>query len=357
MAKVGGTKEEKSMSGSDTQQPRSVGKGRGKGIIPQFPVLKLPQETRIHYTPWLLVRSAVGDFGTRPLPGGATFWESPDVWVTSSLGVNQPVPGEDNTVFARVTNLGREQANGVVVKFWWANPSLAITETSAHLIGIGFADIPALRSQIVKCPTPWVPVEENGGHECLLAEAYVPNFDPLTAPMDPVLDRHVGQKNEQLIIVARGKKFSVKLSAANVSPLDLRVVFDVYPLRMASVPRLIEVRTEHRRQTVLPPTSQLPLRLDFHEGSHSYVPTSEFFARRLLSFSEAETAGPTVNCLPVPLISKSQHLEAWESRVLEVSGEVPKDAPIGQTFLFRVVQRTGPIVAGGYTVAVLVGNP
>ena len=45
------------------------------------------------------------------------------------------MPGEDNTVFARVTNLGAEQANGVVVKFWWADPAIAITQASANLMG------------------------------------------------------------------------------------------------------------------------------------------------------------------------------------------------------------------------------
>src|SRR3974390_1876487 len=94
-----------------------------------------------HYTPWLVVRYAAGDVGSRPLPGGTVFWESPDVWVVSSLGGNQPVPGEPNTVFARVLNLGLEDATGVTVRFWWANPSIAISEATAHLIGLGSTNI------------------------------------------------------------------------------------------------------------------------------------------------------------------------------------------------------------------------
>src|ERR1700757_1606486 len=76
-----------------------------------------------HYTPWLVIRCANGDVGARPLPGGTTFWESPDVWVESSLGINQPVPGQPNNVFCKITNLGLQDATGVVVQFWWANPS------------------------------------------------------------------------------------------------------------------------------------------------------------------------------------------------------------------------------------------
>ena len=131
---------------------RTAGKGdtgkqdKGKGryvTAPPIPPLQFPRETGTHYTPWLLVRDAVGDMGGRPLPGGTVFWESPDVWVQSSLGINQPVVGEANHVFARVTNFGLQYATGVIVKFWWANPSLAITETTANLIGIGWANIPS----------------------------------------------------------------------------------------------------------------------------------------------------------------------------------------------------------------------
>jgi hypothetical protein len=44
----------------------------------------------------------------------------------------------------------------------------------------------------------------------------------------------------------------------------------------------------------------------------------------------------------------------WESRTVEISGQVPADAEIGQTYIFRIVQRIGNMVTGGYTVNVVV---
>src|SRR5690242_4865482 len=82
-----------------------------------FPIIYFPRETRIHYTPWLVVRYAIGDNGSRPVPAGSITWESPDIFVKSRLGTNQPIPGEDNTVFARVSNLGLQDATGVIVRF------------------------------------------------------------------------------------------------------------------------------------------------------------------------------------------------------------------------------------------------
>ncbi len=49
-------------------------------------------------------------------------------------------------------------------------------------------------------------------------------------------------------------------------------------------------------------------------------------------------------------------MEAWESRAIRISGAIPDDAPAGQTFVLRVVQRVGRIVTGGYTVSVLVAD-
>ena len=122
---------------------------------PPLPELRFLRDSRTHYTTWLLVRYAAGDDGTRSLPGGAVFWESPDIWVVSSAGVNQPVPGEANTVFARVTNLGLQDATGVVVRFWWANPALAITEANAHQINplhLPAVTVPSMSSVAVQCP-------------------------------------------------------------------------------------------------------------------------------------------------------------------------------------------------------------
>src|SRR5438128_2211685 len=98
---------------------------RRKPKVPviELPRIYLPHETSVRYTPWLVVRYANGDDGSRPLAAGSISWESPDVWVKSRLGINQPIPGEDNTLFARVSNLGLQDATGVNVRLWVAFPS------------------------------------------------------------------------------------------------------------------------------------------------------------------------------------------------------------------------------------------
>ena len=220
-------------------------------LIPSVPEINFPRETNLRYTPWLLLRYANGDDGTRPLLPGSVCWESPDVWVESRIGINQPIPGEGNKVFARVSNLGLQDATGVIVRFWWANPSLAIA--APHLIGRGYANIQSRDTAIVECPTKWVPDIANGGHQCLLVEAFIPAFDDLTAPLDPWDDRHVGQKNEQLVVLAAGQSFSTQVQAANAMSIPQALTFEVPPLRRSAVPRLLAARA-----AALPAARRLP---------------------------------------------------------------------------------------------------
>jgi hypothetical protein len=336
--------------------PRNGGRD-GRYFTPRVPDFDIEQDREgKHYTPWLLVRYAVGDDGARPLPGGTVFWESPDVWVVSSLGVNQPVPGEANTVYARVTNLGLQDATGVFVKFWWADPSLAITEATANLIGIGSANITAGSSVVVTCPNPWIPVIENSGHECLLAEAFLPASDPLISPMDPVDDRHVGQKNEQLIYAQKGQHILVNLHAVNISGFAQVVHFEVQSLRLSGVPELLAARSLTHPQMLMPATTVLPLSLRITEAPRLFSGPSANFARRLLSMSLQEVAGTGMHCSLPAQVTHAELFEPWEMRQIEVASQVPLDAHPGQIFAFRVAQRAGRLVTGGYTVYVIAAD-
>ncbi|HEY6312548.1 MAG TPA: hypothetical protein VIY52_17340 [Streptosporangiaceae bacterium] len=340
----------KPVTGGDGKGNGGDGKGN-KGASPFGPVgvRGNPKQT---YSPWLVVRYAPGDIGDRPLAPGAVFWESPDVWVVSSLGINQPVPGEANQVYARVTNYGLQQANGVVVKFWWVNPSLAISEADANLIGIAFANIASLRSDVVPCPDPWIPIEENGGHECLLAEAYVPGLDPLTTPMDPVADRHVGQKIEQLVTVRAGQMFRVGLTVANPSPLAQAATVEVYPVVADALPGLVAGRFAESRELRPPTRVGLSVALDEPQQERLFLPPSRLFARRLL---DAELPGETGDGFcQAPQVTHAVDLAAWESMTVEFRGLVPATAGGGDTFMLRVLERLGSVVTGGYTVAVVV---
>lgn len=327
-------------------------------LVPEIPRMQFPRgKGDKHYTSWLVVRYAAGDDGSRPLPGGSVFWESPDVWVVSSLGINQPVPGEPNTVFARVSNFGLQDATGVSVKFWWANPSLAITEANAHLIGIGSANIVAGASAVVECPDKWVPVVENNGHECLLAEAFIPGFDPLVAPMDPTNDRHVGQKNEQLVMLQQGMKFSVQLQAVNIASFTQQLTFEVQALRLDAVPALITARQVLAKTDVpaiVPAESALPVILEVADSPAFFTGPSALFARRLVARTEQELAGLAHDCFVPAQISRHARFEPWEARNLVIHGQVPPGTRRGELFTFRAVQLAGRMVVGGYTVHVLV---
>lgn len=161
------------------------------------------------YLPYLVIRANAGDHGNRPISG--TFWESPDIYVAPDLeaGAAPDVPttteglaqaGAPNTLWAHVWNLGHAPVFNARVEFYWADPSMGISEASCHLIGVAYVDLGTRSSQssnaIVKCPTTWVPTVVNGGHECLVVRVFEPLTDPLTPwPYDASNDRHVGQRN------------------------------------------------------------------------------------------------------------------------------------------------------------------
>ncbi|HVT95490.1 MAG TPA: hypothetical protein VHD76_21750 [Bryobacteraceae bacterium] len=307
--------------------PHRGGAGQGDGKDP-------------HYTPWLVIRAQAGDDGTRPLAPGTTFWESPDIWTQGSHGTNQPVAGEATQVFARITNLGMQDATGVTVKYWWANPSIAITEVSAHLIAQDSVAIPAGNSLVFQSPADWVPVVENGGHECLLVEAFIPVFDPLVNPMAPWNDRHVGQKNEDLVILQQGQMFRIQLEAHNFTRTVQRVTIET---RRARVPGNFAQKFGGRfaEMRLLEPPRGLPVQIDFAEKAIRTVQS------RLLNPKAAAEAG---GCLPPPDTAKTQVFKPGELRAVTITGVIPPTAVPGEIYATRVTQRFGNAVTGGYTI-------
>jgi len=159
------------------------------------------------FLPYLLVRSMVGDRGSRPY--NAVFWESPDIWTASGGPDTSPeIPatiggnvkaGEPNTLYAHVWNLGNAPVGGVRVEFYWFNPSMAIDGTHANLIGLSYVDLGPKTSpdchKLVKCSKPWIPIFENNGHECLVVRVSSVG-DPIgAAEWSPYENRHVAQRN------------------------------------------------------------------------------------------------------------------------------------------------------------------
>ena len=302
-----------------------------------------------HYSTWLLVRYQAGDTGNRPLAPGSVFWESPDVWTQGSQGVNQPVVGEPTQVFARVTNLGMQDATPVTIKYYWADPSLAIVEDPSKLIGeITNALIPSNSSLVIQSPIDWVPTEVNNGHECLVAEAFIPTFDGLTDPMHPMGDRHVGQKNEQLVTLQQGQSFHFHLAALNFTTRAEEIVVEARP---GTIPRNFRRRfgrLDMWTTELLDPSGPLPLAIhvDATPGRATAPPQSA--AKRL-------TDAPgrmDLACLAPPQATATQRLRAGESRGVTITGALPPSAQHGEVYVIRIIQRIGAVVVGGYTLYV-----
>ncbi len=305
------------------------------------------------YTPFIVLRHVPGDGGARPLPGGTVFWHSPDVWVESSAGYNVPVAGQANRICARVNNYGMRDASWVHLRYWWANPSMAITETDAHLIGTAEAFVPAGYSVVVPCPTPWTPIIENGGHECILAEAWVPQFDPLQAPLEPVTDRHVCQKNLNVIHAMVGTEFSFDLIIGNISPIFQSITVLMRILSFKEIQAHLTSADIGYNRRMVETSRKLPLTLDLQKDSTYAVVSSTTYARLLYAATEQTAEHTKPACQPVDGVAEKVTLKPWECRTLTIRARIPSDAKHGQAYGFEFSQWMGPVVTGGYTLYVI----
>lgn len=316
-----------------------------------MPTPKWPsgKEDEPHYTTWLVMRSQPGDTGSRPLAPGTVFWESPDVWTQGSQGINRPVANEPTQVFARVTNLGMQDATGVTIRYWWADPSVAIVEDPTKLIGeITDAVIPSNYSLDFPCPKSWIPTQVNNGHECLIVEAFIPGLDDLTDPMRPVSDRHVGQKNEQLVTLEKGQPLQLHLNAHNLTAADQQVAIEARP---GVIPRNFMQRFGTPgmwKIDLLDPVRPLPLGIHIDgRPARATVPTrSAPVAERRTQPSQL---GP-------PQASVRQRFRPGEVRTVTIAGALPLNALPGEVYVIRIVQRIGQVVSGGYTLYVTLAD-
>jgi len=218
----------------DKQQPESDAefKARRAKLLEELPSLLARQKERGRansFYPYLLVRSVLGDRGDRPI--NVPFWESPDIWTAPGDPASTPsVPGNHGgtvtegqkaTVYAHVWNLGFAPLAGIQVEFYWFNPSAGIDGSHANLIGIARCELSGRgmpgSHKLVKCPKPWIPVMQNGGHECLVVRVSGIG-DPVGGnPWQPWANRHVAQRN--VSVVAAGAAVSSLINSLNRSRL------------------------------------------------------------------------------------------------------------------------------------------
>lgn len=149
--------------------------------------------------------------------GTPYWWDSPDIWPVPGSdpygATGAPVAGDQAYVWARVTNTGRDDAVGVRVSFYWANPSVQMRFSTINLIGVSYADIAAGETQDVLCLVPWNVVTVNGGHECLVVTAQLPNDPPLPDIVDPPAYPNVAQRNLTVVSGLRKGDFRLTVTA------------------------------------------------------------------------------------------------------------------------------------------------
>lgn len=180
-----------------------------------------------NFYPYLLVRSVLGDRGDRPI--NTPFWESPDIWTAAGDPSTSPdvpathggvvVAGTPNTLYAHVWNLGFAPLVGIRIEFYWCNPSLGIDGAHAQLVGAARCELSgrgmASSHKLIKCPAAWVPIMENGGHECLVIRVSGVG-DPIgNNGWQPWLNRHVAQRN--ISVVAGGDSSQNLVSSLNLT--------------------------------------------------------------------------------------------------------------------------------------------
>lgn len=140
---------------------------------------------------------------------GSPYWYlSPDIWTVPGDDPEgppgMPIVGTPAFLWASVRNNGRTAVQSATVRFYWANPNVGFDRNTANFIGSAFVSLDPGQAQDVLCLTPWIPAFVNGGHECVLAEAFHTS-DPL--PAGPVFnvptDRHVAQLNLNVVMALK----------------------------------------------------------------------------------------------------------------------------------------------------------
>jgi hypothetical protein len=167
-------------------------------------------------TPYLLIPSAVGDAGARPIPTAQAVSNlSIEAMVTNpaaagwaDFNVQLSCTVADLGVVGSVVGLA-EFYVGDQFSTW--NPSHegltpAQVKANAQLIGLGSFQVNPGRGVTVTCPKPWKPGSPAAARKGVLVQAYDFFTDRMTAPFDAVNDRHVARNDEAMssLILSQG---------------------------------------------------------------------------------------------------------------------------------------------------------
>jgi hypothetical protein len=330
-----------------------------------------PDRKNRHCSPWLVIRGSSGDLGARPLPAGKVFWASPDIWVDSGDALGNPIAGRPTHVVARIRNLGMLPAARVQVDFFWGDPSIGLGPGNMTAIGTESVEIRRGGIKMVRCEAPWTPKLVNNGHECLIVNCSNYVLDPIRQPFQPVLDRHVGQRNVHVVEGKAGttipfmlwinNPFSLTLETrltAWVEQIAVRAASLLEQEERAILQRLASRDISSTSEKDLEEVPSLPRIHSRLGGISQYAPTRSghsFLGQRLIA-ADALTRGEG----PLPpeaLLLHVLNLRPFEQRPLELELGIPADARPGEYSIFHVMQHMSQLAVGGYTIIVKTAAP
>lgn len=332
------------------------------------------------WSPWLVIRYNADDQGrVRPIPDGEVFWASPDIEVQSSAGTGQAVAGEPNTVRARVINLGKADGRPTRVDFYWADPSLGLGPAQMNYIGTKWIEASYHRATWAVCPTPWVPIMTNGGHECLVVNCTSDILnDKLQCPFQPQLDRRAGQRNVAVIGAKAGQKVPFTVMVNNIAPMRATTVISVQTAHVAVartaleamsyqdvVNTVISFRSATASRGIVRNLSQPGtfsrsspgLRSELSEPT-GVVPSSaarRYFGNLLLNGVAAPSAlrDREGGAPGLELVLHNATMDAFEQRRLHLELGVPANAEAGDFTVVHLTHRIADLAVGGYTLALV----
>jgi hypothetical protein len=329
------------------------------------------------WTPWLLIRYAQNDIGLRPIPASDVSWASPDIWVESSDPYGNAVPGEPNFVHAMIFNLGKAPALPTRLDFYWGNPAVGLGPGQMTLIGSEWVEVQLHAVQSVRCNTPWIPIYENGGHECLIVNSTSPILDPITQPFQTTLDRHVGQRNITVLPAGPGKiiKFSVGIN--NIFPVLAEVAITARVQQVVVAPAVVDAMTPRQivsRVAVI--GAQQEAAREAESGFHLARGTCHLHSTLSDRIRVVRTKGASAYLgqllLEADRMAARHHekhherhhdarlhevaMGAFEERRLDLEMTIPANARPREYILVHLLQHGLGVSMGGYTIVILVAH-
>ena len=252
-----------------------------------------------NYTPWLVIRYRNNDLGLRPIPNGDPHWKSPDIYIESSDPNGNAVSNQENFIHARVFNFGFANAFPVKVDFYYANPSLGLSEEHMNFIGSEYVHVQSQNFVDVRCNTPFIPDDTDLGHRCIKVNCSNHILDPITNPFNPKLDRHVGQRNITVIEGTAAAFLNFDLIASNLftTPAEATLTFNMARLTASefALEKLSPIQIVNHVVAFNSPLTNTPNEIlnRFHADTSEYQ-TAQKVAKRVSAMGDGNISAPEI---------------------------------------------------------------